>query len=173
MTVTSLTASPQTQMTPDEIEASLTQFADALGVSTAKLRAIYCRGVKGCLEEGYPGLPATYGMARVQRFSLALQSNNCRMTPDSDLFPGSETPAGDDRSYEISDALTSSWPLIFDALSANGTGLAASFPPESIEEVVYDEDSTELAVSGTHGSVQWSCTLNLTTGEHDFVTNVD
>jgi hypothetical protein len=160
-------------MTPDEIESNLHQYAEALGVSTAKLRAIYTRGVTDCMEEGYPGLPSTYGLARVQRFTLALQSNNCRMTPDADLFPGTSTAEGDDRSYEISDALTSSWPLIFDTLSHNGSALQGTFPAESIEEVVYDEDTTALAVSGTHGGVQWSCTLNLTTGEHDFVTNVD
>ena len=166
-------ASPQTLMTPDEIEKNLTQYAAALGISAAKLRAIYTRGVTACLEEGHPGTPATYGMARVQRFALATQSGNCRMTPDADLFPAADTPEGDQQSYEISDALTSSWPLIFDTLSHNGSSLAATFPPESIEEVVYDEDLTELAVSGTHYSVQWSCTLNLTTGEHTFITNVD
>jgi hypothetical protein len=160
-------------MTPDEIEASLTKHAATLGVSAAKLRAIYMRGVNDCLEQGHPGLPSTYGMARVQRFMIAAQTGNHRVTPDSDFIAQAPSEPEDARTYEISEAVTSSWPLIFDTLSLDGSALSSRFPAESVEGISYDEDSTELSVSGTYDSVQWFCTLNLTTGEHTFVTNVD
>ncbi len=159
-------------MEPSDIEDSLAQLSNTLGVSTAKLRAIYSRGVNECLEQGYDGAPSTYGLARVQRFAVATQSGNFRLTPDQDFAPKS-LENSDTISYEITADSENGWALIYDVMSADGRKVAEEFPPGSIDQTIYDTDTHELSVLGTHNEVQWFCTLNLSTGETSFSTSTD
>ena len=157
-------------MNSNDIEKNIHDHANALGVSPAKLKAIYARGVKECMEQGYDGPPSIYGLARVQRFVVASQTGNYRITPDAEFAP---TTAIEHKasSYEITDSSINGWDLIYDVMSEDGKRLAEMFPPGSVEQTVYDKDTEELAVLGTHNKVQWSCTLNLSTGESTFISN--
>lgn len=74
-------------MSPEEIEKVLSTTAQELGVSDAKLKAIYARGVKDCIKEGYPEAPYVHGLNRVQQFARAMTSDS--NTPDEDLLPKS------------------------------------------------------------------------------------
>ena len=159
-------------MEPNDIEDNIASHAASLGVSVAKLKAIYARGVKECIDQGYDGSPSIYGMARVQRFVVATQSGNYRLTPDSDFAP-SKIENQELVSYEITAKNINGWDLIYDMMSANGAKVADTFPPGSVEQTIYDKDTHDLSVLGTHDDVQWVCTLNLSTGESAFVTSLD
>lgn len=159
-------------MEPNDIEDNIAAHATALGVSTAKLKAIYARGVKECIEQGYDGSPSIYGMARVQRFVIATHTGNYRLTPDGDFAP-SKIETQEPVSYEMTADTINGWSLIYDVMSADGTRVAEAFPPGSVEQTIYDKDTHELSVLGTHDDVQWLCTLNLSTGESAFATNLD
>lgn len=74
-------------MSPEEIESTLGIIADELGVSTAKLRAIYARGTKECMSQGYTETPHVHGLTRVQRFAKAMAENDMTLTSDIDFLP--------------------------------------------------------------------------------------
>lgn len=159
-------------MNSNDIEDNIKNHATALGVSPSKLKAIYARGIKECIEQGYDGSPSIYGMARVQRFVVATQTGNYRLTPDSEFAPQKNLEQ-EVVSYEITDDTLNGWSLVYDVMSAEGTKIAEMFPEGSIEQTVYDKDTTEMSVLGNHNGVQWSCTLNLSTGESNFITSSD
>lgn len=122
------------------------------------------------MEQGYDGPPSIYGLARVQRFVMATKTNNLRLTLDAEFAPQVLVDSVE-TNYEITDDTANGWTLIYDVMSASGDKVAKVFPPGSVEQTVYDTDTQELSVLGTHNEVQWSCTLNLSTGESTFVTS--
>ena len=159
-------------MEPKDIEDTLEDLATQLSVSTAKLRAIYARGVDECLEQGYEGAPYTYGLARVQRFATALDTRNPRLTADTDFLPRTQTDF-EPTHYVVSEDTLVSWGLIYDMMSAEGHMLEASFPVGSITQTVYDTDKNEITVLGNYDDVQWTCVLNLVSGENVLTTDND
>jgi hypothetical protein len=74
-------------LSPEEIEKALAVTAQQLGVSIAKLKAIYARGIKECIKEGYPEAPYVHGLTRVQHFARAMSSDY--HTLDGDFLPRS------------------------------------------------------------------------------------
>lgn len=141
-----------------DLEAQLSQQADKIGVSTAKLRAVYQRGVSACMSEGYYEPPVFHGLARVQRFIFALQSKNSRYTLDEDFLPcdysnlPSDKPAGVETEGE--------WPLVYELLNSNQLNL---FPGETVTSTQYDTETKELTISGD----DWQFSYNFSSGDSD------
>lgn len=150
-------------MQPVEIEARLQEQATLLGISDAKLRAIYRRGVKECMANGYAEEPFVHGLARVQRYVLATQMNNHRITADSDLLPKT-TQEGTSLKYEMPQQ---SWPLVAAVMGegnyyTEGDLISHLFPSEDVVATSYNTDTQELKVCGT----DWCCILNLSNHEY-------
>lgn len=153
-------------MNPVEIEALLEDQAREIGVTTHKLKAIYKRGVRECLSNGYESEPFVYGLTRVQRYIMASNTGNHRLTTDSDFLPSAITASGTSTAIELP-AQTPSWPLIYSAVNDNGVFIDRLFPTESVEATIYDEDQQTLSILGEG----WVCSICLKTNEYsmDFV----
>lgn len=148
-------------MKPEEIESVLAEQADILAVSVAKLRAVYIRGVKESVLNGYDAAPHDCGLARVQRFALALTSDNHRLTFDTDLLPKQRTttPQTPNHPLELVGS-PESWSLLLSTTQNNANHLTELFP--DLEEVSYDTERQLLSLNGT----DWHCSIDLLKNEY-------
>lgn len=146
-------------LSPEAIETLLTQQAQHLEVSVAKLRAVYIRGVKEAVAQGYDGTPHTFGLARVQRFSKALLESNHRITQDFDLLPPTttQTPETPNVSFEYSDDDFKYFQLVSAVLSGD---ISHALP--YAEEIQFDAETKELIFTTADGS----CRVNLASEEY-------
>jgi len=146
---------------PEEIESVLAEQADILAVSVAKLRAVYIRGVKESVFKGYDAPPHDCGLARVQRFALALTASNHRLTVDTDLLPKqpTNTPQTPNHSLELIGS-PESWSLLLSTTQNNTNHLTELFP--DLEEVSYDTERQLLTLDGS----DWHCSIDLLKNEY-------
>lgn len=149
-------------MNSTELENQLDHQAEALGVSGAKLRTIYRRGVETCVSEGYPESPMFHGLARVQRYMLAHRTQNSRYTLDTDLLPRdySDIPKTLPQVVETE----GEWPAIYDLLNNNKISL---YFGHEVSDVSYDSDTKVLQVSG----LDWSYTYDFISGDSNMWYN--
>lgn len=145
-------------MSPEAIEALLSQQAQHLEVSVAKLRCVYLRGVKEAVIGGYDGTPYTFGLARVQRFSKAMTNSNHRLTQDFDLLPPTirDLPETAPVALEYSDDDFKYFQLVSAVMSGD---ISHALP--YAEEIHFDAEAKELVFTTADGS----CRINLTSEE--------
>jgi hypothetical protein len=145
-------------LSPEDIESTLSQQAQLSEVSVAKLRAVYIRGVKEAVASGQDGSLHDYGLARVQRFTTALSTQNPRVTHDHDLMPrtlNAPITANLQMEFTEDDLKT------FQIVSAILSGDISQAIPEA-EEISFDSETRELTLT----TPSWSAKINLKTEEY-------
>lgn len=149
-----------------DIDAELEAQAVRAGVSTAKLKCVYARGVRDCVASGAELPPMTAGIIRVERFIRAMEAGNPRLTDDADMLVSPARPMLDDApALEV--ASDEAWDVIARVLYGDGDQLAALFSPGTVTDAII-EDDTALVVLGFLGADEWSYRLDLVTGEAAF-----
>ena len=126
-----------------------------LGVSGAKLRMLYRRGVESCVSGGYPESPLFHGLARVQRYILAHQTGNSRYTLDTDLLPKNYTEVPKEAPQHVE--TSGEWPIVYDLLNTNKISLIFG---HEVSDVSYDTQTKILLASGS----DWYYSYDFTTG---------
>lgn len=134
--------------------------AHKCGISAAKLKAIYLRGVNDFINSDIElGSATMWGLARVQRFI------NGDTSLDADLVGCAVDPIIDP-GVEIS---LDSGAILADVLYASGEETAALFSPGEVLAIRL-EDST-LLVEGILDGAPWQYALDTQTGAQDLVIN--
>lgn len=145
-------------MSPEDIESILSQQAQLAEVSVAKLRAVYIRGVKEAVASGQDGSLHDFGLARVQRFTAAMSSQNPRVTQDSDMMPRqTNTPPTPNLQMEFTEDDLKTFQIVSAILS----GDISQAIPEA-EEISFDSETRELTLT----TPNWSARINLKTEEY-------
>ena len=150
-------------MQPD-IDDLIAAQASAAGVSAAKLRCVYSRGVRDCVEAGLDAAPGLAGLARAQRFVSALAAGNPRLTPDADLLPGADLGSEEAPGLDVPSG--EAWPAIRELVYGDGSALSAAFAPGVVESAALVDG--EAQVAGSLDGAPWAWSLDLSTGESRF-----
>lgn len=139
------------------LDAQFEEYAESVGVSSAKLKAVYLRGVAEYNESSSDfGNAVVWGMARVQRF----MSGMC----DEDLISQEPPAILADCGIELSN---DSGVIIADVLYGDGSAISRIFDPGEVQSA-YLEDNM-LYVMGSLDGKTWRYTLDCSSGVHSLL----
>lgn len=145
------------------LDGQIRRYAERLGVSDAKLKAVYLRGVRDFkateLDLGTAGM---WGLARLQRFITACNNTNPDLTEDSDLLYD-EVPdevVDFDLGMELS---LEGGQKALEILRATPAELSTIFHPGEPTSMEFDQATNTLTVQGRIGPDYWTYTLNAET----------
>ena len=148
---------PTQVRTTSNLDEQFEELAATHGLSTARLKTVYFRGVEEFFtSELNFGSASMYGLARVQRFVQGDETLDQDLTAvDPEVLPD------DGMEFTIDSAL-----VISDLVYASGENIAAQFAPGQVTGMSMNDDT--LYVEGTIGTAEWNYTLDFATGEHSF-----
>ena len=156
-------------MDHEAIEAELAEQAKKAGVSVAKLRCIYTRGVSECVSVGSGSPALLHGIVRVERYLNAIRKGDHRLTMDSDLLPTQLLEISDDTSHPLEMGDELSWPLVASVVYSDCSMIAEAFKPWRVLAVTL-EDDCRLIVHGERSTGPWEWSVNLTEGVPVFIS---
>ena len=156
---------PSWQQTPQRVaaargaslDAQFEEYARTMGVSSAKLKAVYLRGVAEYNESSSDfGNAVVWGMARVQRF----MDGAC----DEDLMSQEAPAVLADCGIELSQG---SGVIIADVLYGDGSAIARIFHPGEVLQVQLEDHM--LYIMGNLDEKTWRYALDCSSGVHSLL----
>lgn len=145
-------------MTAPSLDRQFDTLSERYGISTARLKAVYFRGVREFWSSDFGfGTASMYGLARVQRYV------NGDATQDVDLRDDSTVVAcASPSSFEF----TLDSDCVLNAVYADGSTISRLFAPGQTEAIQVDDG--EIIVTGSLDSSRWLYRLDLQTGDSSF-----
>lgn len=138
------------------LDQQFEELSEKHDISTARLKAVYFRGVEEYMSSDMTvGSATMYGLARVQRFLKD-------PTLDADLS-GAHEYHEDLSGLDINEE---SMQMMFSVLYGTGDDIARQFHPGQVTGITVLDDA--IQIDGVLGDDNWSYTLNTTSGASEF-----